>query len=92
MQVLVVAVDRATEKKLEGFFSARQLKVCCCSSAREALEKAGEDFYPFVLLDLRTEAEAGLELCRRIRQEHGAQSYILVLPESETPEAMRPAL
>jgi len=92
MQALVVAFDRSTRNQLQEFFLQRNYGFKSQNEPQKALELVERDFFQFVLVDLERDESAALEFCQAVRDLHGSNSYVLVAPRSETPEALRAAL
>ncbi len=92
MKVLLVVAEPSTRQQLEEFFSSRRHGVVTCTDSAGARERLEQESCPYVLIDLEVDAEA-VELCREIRElPDGDAIYTLVLPHSESIEAMRAAL
>ena len=90
MNVLLVATEETTRRRLEELFGSRRYDVAACASADEAGELLPGVAYRYAVVDL-TVGDGAVEIVRRLRQS-GSLTYILALTEVETPEALRPAL
>ncbi len=94
MNVLLVLPEAAAAERqlLEGFFQKRNHQVVVSTSCEAARGELAGNYFSYVLIDLEAGPGAA-DLCQTIRElPHGERTYSLVLPASETIEAMRSAL
>ncbi len=89
MKALVVVSDNSIREEVSDFFSSRRHKSLTCDDCEEAARALDQYSFQFVVVDLMVPDDA-IELCRRARQTQN-DSYILVLPEEDTPAQLRTA-
>jgi len=76
--ILLVEDDQEITKLLNLHFDSGLYQLTCCSNGNDAIEKACNDNYNLILLDITLPDANGLEIVKRLRQE-AVQTPILML-------------
>lgn len=76
--ILLVEDDPEITKLLNLYFDSGLYQLTCCSSGKEAIEKAGSSDFNLILLDITLPDTSGMEICKTLRQQ-AVQAPIVML-------------
>ena len=86
VKILIVEDHRDIAEMLYDYFENKGYQLDYASDGRMALSLASEHQYDVILLDLMLPEISGLEVCRKLREEIGNDTPILMLTARDTLE------
>lgn len=81
--ILLVEDDPEITRLLNLHFDAGLYQLTCCSSGKEAIEKACSNTYNLILLDIELPDGNGMQICKQLRQQAVETPVIMLTCHSE---------
>jgi DNA-binding response OmpR family regulator len=88
-RVLVIDDDELMLISLEELLASEGLDVATAASGADALEKAGDERFDIVVLDLVMPGMSGFEVCRALRGMEGYRNVPIVMLTAKSGESDR---